>query len=155
VNILPTLGSKPLNTIKRADVEAWAAVIKLSPGTVATVRQHRGQILSSAVDDGLLPRNPAAGARMPKSDAPKPMPVESEVLSTITAACGSHRPTACDPGERSGNTRAPKTGSSFRSIPWPVSWSSRWRLTSPSTAPDSTVCCSISPTASGHQGPLR
>ena len=64
LHIVPTLGKMPLAAIKRADVEAWAAALDLSPATVATVRQHLGQILSAAVEDGLLARNPAAGARI-------------------------------------------------------------------------------------------
>jgi hypothetical protein len=53
-HIIPVLGARPLNT-------------------------HLGQILAAAVEDGLVPRNPAAGARMPKAEAARPEPVPAEV----------------------------------------------------------------------------
>jgi integrase len=84
-HILPTLGARQLGNIKRADVEAWARALPLGPGTVALVRQHLGQILEAAVDDGLLPRNPADKAKMPGLDAGRATPVELHVLDAITA----------------------------------------------------------------------
>ncbi|MFN6121546.1 MAG: tyrosine-type recombinase/integrase, partial [Actinomycetes bacterium] len=85
----PTLGRRPLSAIKRADVEAWAAALDLAPSTVQTARQHLGQILTGAVEDGLIPRNPATGARMPRIEANRPEPVPHEVLETITTALPS------------------------------------------------------------------
>jgi integrase len=88
-HIVPTLGSRPLNTLRRSDVERWAASLNLAPSTVSTVRQHLGQILAAAVDDGLISRSPATGARLPKVDSVKPQPVPAAVVEAITAACPS------------------------------------------------------------------
>ncbi len=86
LHIVPTLGRRPLASIKRADVEAWAVALDLAPSTVQTVRQHLGQLLAAAVDDGLLPRNPAAGARMPRNEAVPPEPVPAHLVDAIAEA---------------------------------------------------------------------
>jgi hypothetical protein len=59
--------------------------LPVAAGTVATLRQHLGQMLTAAVEDGLIPRNPAAGARMPRSEAAKPDAVPVNVIEAITA----------------------------------------------------------------------
>ncbi len=88
-HIIPQLGNRPLGAIKRSDVEKWASALELAPGTVQLVRQHLGQLLTGAVEDGLIARNPAAGARMPKNDTDRPEPVPAEVVAAITDALPS------------------------------------------------------------------
>jgi integrase len=83
-HILPALGARPLSALRRADVEKWAAGLSVAPSTVATLRQHLGQILTAAVEDGLIPRNPAVGARLPRFAA-KPEPVAADVVDAIVA----------------------------------------------------------------------
>lgn len=85
-HIEPRLGKRLIGTIKRADIEAWASSLPISAGTVATVRQHLGQILTAAVEDGLIPRNPAVGARMPRIEQKRAKPVPFDVLDAITEA---------------------------------------------------------------------
>lgn len=45
--------------------------------------QHLCQLLSAAVEDGLLARNPAARARLPKREATKARPVPLELVERI------------------------------------------------------------------------
>jgi integrase len=85
-HIVPTFGERPIGSVKRSDIEAWAASLPLQPSTVATVRQHLGQLLAAAVDDGLIPRNPAAGARLPRATDRRAQPVSAETVEAITAA---------------------------------------------------------------------
>lgn len=82
-HVLPVLGRRPLAGIRRADVEALCASLELAGSTVATVHQHFGQLLGAAVEDGLIPRNPASRARLPKREAPKAQPVPVEVVEAI------------------------------------------------------------------------
>lgn len=110
LHIVPTLGKSPLAAIKRADVEAWAAALDLAPGTVATVRQHLGQILSAAVDDGLIARNPAAGARMPKNEVQRPEPVPPPIIAAITAALPAWARVAVPLGLGAGLRQSEATG---------------------------------------------
>jgi integrase len=80
------IGRQPIGAIRRSDVEAWASALKLAPGTVATVRQHLGQVLTAAVDDGLIPRNPALGARLPRLEAKRARPVDRVTIEALAAA---------------------------------------------------------------------
>jgi integrase len=109
-HILPVLGRRQISAIKRADVEAWAAGLDLSPATVATVRQHLGQLLTGAVDDGLIARNPAAGAKMPKNEAARPEPVPADVVDAITAALPSWARVAVPLGLGAGLRQGEATG---------------------------------------------
>ncbi len=84
-HILPTLGRRPLASLRKSDVEALCASLALAPSTVGTVHQHLGQLLGSAVEDGLLPRNPASRARLPRREPSKAQPVPLEVVQRIAA----------------------------------------------------------------------
>ena len=85
-HVLPKLGSRPLGALRRADIEAWAAALPLAPTTVATVRQHLGQVLTAAVDDGLIPRNPALGAKLPRVEDSRARPLDQAAVAAIVAA---------------------------------------------------------------------
>lgn len=85
-HILPVIGARPLSTIRRSDVEALCAALPLAASTVRTVHQHLGQVLAAAQDDGLIVRNPASGARLPKLDAVKPEPVSLETAELVAQA---------------------------------------------------------------------
>lgn len=85
-HVLPVLGAHPLASLRRSDVEALCASLRLAPSTVAVVHQHLGQLLASAVEDGLIPKNPAAKARLPKREASKAQPVPLQVVERIQAA---------------------------------------------------------------------
>lgn len=84
-HILPVLGDRPLASIRRGDVEALCAGLRLAPSTVRTVHQHLGQLLEAAVDDGLIARNPAAKARLPRNEGRRVQPVPLEVVAQIEA----------------------------------------------------------------------
>ena len=65
--IKPRWGSTPLNKITHADVAEWISEIRLSAASVRYVHRVMFLILELAVRDGRIPRNPAAGLRLPKS----------------------------------------------------------------------------------------
>lgn len=85
-HIVPALGGRPLGSVKRADVEAFCAGLALAPSSVRTVHQHLGQLLGAAVEDGLIVRNPAQRARLPRLDGRKAEPVPLEVVERLTGA---------------------------------------------------------------------
>ena len=82
-HIVPVLGGMALSAIRRTDVEAFCASLKLKPSTVGTVHQHLSQLLAGAVEDGLILRNPATRARLPKREPSKAQPVPLEVVARI------------------------------------------------------------------------
>ena len=85
-HVLPVLGHRPLASIRRSDVEALCASLGLAPSTVATVHQHLGQLFAAAVEDGLIARNPASRARLPKREPSKAQPVPLAVVEAVHAA---------------------------------------------------------------------
>ncbi|MCU1483667.1 MAG: traSA:integrase fusion protein [Actinomycetia bacterium] len=86
-HVLPILGKRPLTAVRRADIESFAAGLKLAPSTVAVVVQHAGQMFNGAIDDGLLKtRNPTYRARLPKNEGRKVQPVPLEVVARVEAA---------------------------------------------------------------------
>ena len=109
-HVLPVLGKRQIAAIKRADIESWAAALDLGPSTVATVRQHLGQVLTAAVEDGLIARNPAAGAKMPRNETPRPEPVLSPVIAAITASLPSWARVAVPLGLGAGLRHGEATG---------------------------------------------
>lgn len=60
-HVLPVIGSMPLARIRRSDAQevVTRAAATLSPGTVRVVRTAMRAVLQSAVDDRLIPSNPA------------------------------------------------------------------------------------------------
>jgi len=82
-HVLPVLGRRPVASIRKSDVEALCAALALAPSTVGTVHQHLGQLLASAVEDGLIARNPATKARLPRREPPKAQPVPLDVVERI------------------------------------------------------------------------
>jgi len=85
-HVLPVLGGRALAGITRADVEALCASLPLAASTVATVHQHLGQLLGAAVEDGLIARNLAVRARLPRASGVKAQPVALEVVERVHAA---------------------------------------------------------------------
>jgi integrase len=85
-HVLPVLGGRSLARITRADVEALCASLDLAPSTVGIIHQHVSQLFTAAVEDGLIPRNPATRARLPRSETRKAQPVALEVVERIHGA---------------------------------------------------------------------
>lgn len=85
-HILPTLGPRPISSIKRADVEALCASLPLAPSTVRILRAHLSQLLGAAVDDGVLAHNPASRARLPKVEFTRAQPVAPATVALIADA---------------------------------------------------------------------
>ena len=71
---LEPTSSMTLRAIRPSDVRGLINDLQrdLAPGTVKKVHQVLSQILDDAVNDGLIPRNPARGAKLPRS-APSEM----------------------------------------------------------------------------------
>jgi integrase len=85
-HLLPTIGARPIAGLRRADIEAALVAIDRAPGTIALVRQHIGQLLNAAVEDGLAPRNVASGSRIPRKSRERARPVPLDEIEALTAA---------------------------------------------------------------------
>ncbi len=66
-HVLPTFGKRPLGSLRRGDLEAWAAKLPLAAGSVRLAMQHMGTMLAAAAADGLIAVNPADQVKRPRS----------------------------------------------------------------------------------------
>lgn len=86
-HVIPALGKRPLGTIRRGDVEAWAAGLSLSGRTAGLAVQYLGTMLQSAVADGLLATNPTHLAKRPRVEATPVVPYTTDELDRLRAVC--------------------------------------------------------------------
>jgi len=87
LHILPSLGRRPLASLRRAHIEEWAKGLPLSAQTVAGTFQTLAMMLASAVDDHRIARNPATGADLPKITTGPVVPMAVEDVRALAAGC--------------------------------------------------------------------
>lgn len=71
-DIEPTLGPIPLTALTRADISRWVNTLRDGGSSGKTIQNKIGFLsgcLNAAVRDGLMPANPAAGIRLPRTVA--------------------------------------------------------------------------------------
>lgn len=90
LHILPVLGHWPLAGLRRAHIEQWAAALPLAPSSVRTVHRTLSSLLTSAVEDERIPRNPASRARLPKVDDEQIVPTTVDEVRALTSAMVEH-----------------------------------------------------------------
>lgn len=89
-HLLPHWGRRPLTSIGRLEVQAWATTLAedRSPSTARQALLLLRGAMQAAVDDGLLQRNPAAGVRLPGMRANDPRPLTHEQLWRLAMYLG-------------------------------------------------------------------
>jgi integrase len=85
-HVLPHFGPRPIGSVRRSDVEAWARSLPLSPVTLTTARQHLGTMFLAAVEDGLIARSPVTGARTPRPEKPPVVSLTAEQVYALVAS---------------------------------------------------------------------
>jgi integrase len=67
-HVLPTLGNRPLSSLRRSDMKSFVAALAatLAPSTVGTAYAVLRMIMQSAVDDELLAANPCSRVPLPR-----------------------------------------------------------------------------------------
>jgi integrase len=85
-HVLPVFGPRPIGSVRRGDIEAWAAQLALQPSTARLAVQYLGTMLESAVADGLLAANPVRHVKRPKVEAVPVIPFTAEQLEALTEA---------------------------------------------------------------------
>ncbi|MGI8757502.1 MAG: tyrosine-type recombinase/integrase [Acidimicrobiales bacterium] len=90
LHILPALGARPLGSLRRSHIEEWAAGLPLAPSSAETVAQSLSAMLASAVDDELMVKNPAVGARMPRADRAPVVPMTAEEVMAFAHGLPDH-----------------------------------------------------------------
>ncbi|MGI8751210.1 MAG: tyrosine-type recombinase/integrase [Acidimicrobiales bacterium] len=86
VHVLPALGARPLGTIRRGDIEAWAAGLTLSASTAGQAVSYLATMLEAALADRLLVTNPARGVKRPSVDTAPIIPFTPDELDRLRDA---------------------------------------------------------------------
>lgn len=83
----PVLGRHYLTSLERSIIQGWVAGMaeRLAPRSVAVVLGYVATICSAAVDDGLLPKTPCRGIRLPKAEASPIIPITAEQVGSLLA----------------------------------------------------------------------
>jgi integrase len=93
-HVMPTWGDVPLSGVSHADVAAWVTRLSASGLAGSTVRYvHRvfSLMLSSAVSDGRLARNAAAGVKLPKTTRAEKRYLTHEQVAALADAAADQR----------------------------------------------------------------
>ena len=90
VHILPTFGKLELRSIRPSTVQAWlrSRQGKSSARYVRVMLANLSAILSAAVEDGLIARNPCSSksVRAPKAEQKRLVPLTAEQVAAVVAA---------------------------------------------------------------------
>lgn len=124
-HIVPAWGQHRLADVSHADVAAWVARLRAKGSAPATVRQiHRvfSLLLSLAVRDGRIPRNPADRVPLPRVTRGEPRSLTRDEVERLADAAGAD-------------------GDWVRLLATPVCGSGRWPA---SACAGSTSCAGVS-----------
>lgn len=70
-DITPVIGAIPLDLLTRSDVADWVKALKGAGKTIANKHGLLSAALNAAVRAELIPSNPAAGTRLPRTERPE------------------------------------------------------------------------------------
>jgi integrase len=86
------LGSRRLSTIRKGDIQALVTGLELAPGSVGIVHQHLNSLFAAAVEDRLVPFNPARKVKLPTPDVREiVVPTPEQVAALHDAAAPGFR----------------------------------------------------------------
>ena len=103
LHAFPYLGARPLNSIQPADLRQWSRSLQdagLASSYQRVIFANVSAVLSAAVDDGLIARNPcrANSVRAPKPDPRKVRPWSVDKVFQVRAALPEQYRTMVDVG---------------------------------------------------------
>ncbi len=84
----PTLGTRPLASIRPSEVQAWVKRLSLTlaPATVGVVHGLVAAVFKAAVRDRLLTGSPCEGVKLPKKEPKKIVPLSTEAVQALAEA---------------------------------------------------------------------
>jgi integrase len=91
--ILPHWGAHKLADVTHADIAAWVAqqvADGLAPASVRQAHRVLALVLTLAVRDGRIPRNPAAGVPLPRARRAEPRFLTREEVERLAAEAGEY-----------------------------------------------------------------
>jgi integrase len=112
-HVLPALGGRRLNSLRRGDIETWAARLPLAKSTAGQATQWLSSMLESAVADGLLATNPARGAKRPRAEREPIVPFTDDEVDALRSAAPPRFGVALTLGLGAGLRQSEATGLSL------------------------------------------
>jgi integrase len=112
-HVLPTFENRPLGSVRRGDLETWAASSTLSAQAAGTTLRYFATMLEAAVIDGLLASNPARGAKAPLVDLEPVRPFTLDELEALRTAAPAWFRVALTLGAAAGLRQGEATGLSL------------------------------------------
>ena len=96
VRVKPRWGHVAIGDIKPTAVQAWLAELgqgtedtkAIEPATIKRAHYVLAQVLSDAVTDNLIPKNPAAALKLPKTSRKKPVYLDHRQVDALATAAG-------------------------------------------------------------------
>ena len=111
IHILPKLGDRPLASLRRSHLEEWATGLALAASSARMVYETLSNLLSAAVDDERIARNPAKGAKLAKAETAPFVPLAPNEVRVISHAMVEHVRCAVVVAAGTGLVRASCSGS--------------------------------------------
>ena len=92
IHIVPRWGTWQLGKIMLSDVNLWITdlAVGLRPGTVRQTHRVLSLILDTAVADGRVARNPAAGVKLPRQVRAEPVFLTAQQVAELARASEPH-----------------------------------------------------------------
>lgn len=98
VRVKPRWGHVALGDIKPTAVQAWMTELSqgtedakaIGPATIKRAHYVLSQILADAVTDNLIPKNPAAGLKLPKTSRKRPIYLTHQDVDAVADAAGEY-----------------------------------------------------------------
>jgi integrase len=115
---LAVFGDRPLASIRRGDVQAFLAGLKMAPGSVRLVRQHFTTTMQAAVDDGLIVRNPASRLKVAGDSPVEVVPPTVEQVQALYEAAPEWFRVAVVMGAGLGLRQAEASGLTVDRVDW-------------------------------------
>jgi integrase len=109
-HVLPSFGGRPLSSLRRGDLEAWATRLPLSRRTARQALQYVSTMLDAAEADGFVPTNVARGAKRPRVDADPAVPFTDEEVGALRDSAPAWFEVALTLGLGAGLRQAEATG---------------------------------------------
>jgi integrase len=117
-HVLPAFGSRQLSSLRRGEIESWAAGLPLARRTARQAAQWLSTLFESAVGDGLLATNPSHGAKRPRVDVEPVVPYTDAEVDALRSAAPGWFDVAFTLGLGAGLRQSEATGLTVDRIDW-------------------------------------
>lgn len=88
--VLPQWGERQASSIRPSEIQGWLSTMDKAPSTIRQFHGILAGVLDVAVQDGLIPVNPARNIRLPRRSTPVKAYLTVDQLGALAAQAGEH-----------------------------------------------------------------